>query len=174
MTFDFNKFDIDAGVKKILDLNAGDPPALMPDDEINKLITGVANKIGCSGDTAYIGVCLICQKGGTAKRAQGNIFIFLDGVRIDLAAIRQVMNDLKLRCTLRQFPRTHCDKIYQIASHFSIEGDLAKKICRRYQTLSSEDKIWLANFQMDNPNCPSNLRDYLMEHYDELFPGRGK
>ena len=117
-------------------------------------------------------IALICQKGGTAKKAQGNVYIIINGIKTDLSLIRQIMNELKLKFTLRQFARTYCNEIYKIASFFDIEGDLAKKIGRNYQNLSRDEKIWLANFQMDNPNCPEDIRNYLMEHFNSLFPGK--
>lgn len=77
-----------------------------------------------------------------------------------------------LNFTLRQWARTNADFIFQVSSLFSLEGDLAKKIARNSPSITQEERIWLSNFQMDNPNCPQNVRDMLMSHYKTLFPGK--
>lgn len=174
MTFDINNLDLDNTLNNIGNINTGDPPAMMPASETNLLITELSKKLSCSQETAFVGTCLICQRGGTAKRAQGNIFVVIDGIRFELNLIRQVMNDNKIKSTLRQFARTHADKIFNISYRFGVEGDLAKKISRRYPSLDQLEKTWLSNFQMDNPNCPENVKNILMEHYEYLFPGKGQ
>lgn len=69
MTFDLDSFNVEDGLKNIQAVNAGDPPALMSLDNTNALVDAVAKKGGCSPETAFIAISLICQKGGTAKRA---------------------------------------------------------------------------------------------------------
>lgn len=86
--------------------------------------------------------------------------------------IRRIMRDRNLNFTLRQWARTYATEIFEVSSHFSIEGDLAKKVARNRPEITQEERYWLSNFQMDNPNCPQNIRDLLMEHYNTLFPGR--
>ena len=38
--------------------------------------------------------------------------------------------------------------------------------------MTNTEKIWLSNFQMDNPNAPPNIKELLMNHYKTLFPGK--
>lgn len=91
---------------------------------------------------------------------------------MDLKSVRECINSENLKYTLRQWARTNADLIQRICDHYGIEGDLAKKIARDRPEITHEEKIWLSNFQMDNPNCPENVRNLLMEHYRKLFPNK--
>jgi hypothetical protein len=118
-----------------------------------------------------IAVSIICQKGGTSKNAQADIYANVDGHKVTLRDIRDVIRDKNFRFTLRQWARTYATQIHKIASRYSIIGDLAKIISRKHKTISQDDLYWLSNFQMDNDNCPIYLREYIIEHFNELFPG---
>jgi len=118
-----------------------------------------------------IAVAIICQKGGTSKNAQADIYANVDGYKLTLRDIRDVIRDKNYRFTLRQWARTYASQIYKISSRYSIIGDLAKIISRKHKTISQDDLYWLSNFQMDNENCPVYLREHIIEHFNELFPG---
>ena len=78
------------------------------------------------------------------------------------------------KISLRQWARTNATTIKRISEIYSITGDLYKKISRKYDNISSDDAYWLSNFQMDNPDCPPNIRTMILEHFHELFPGQNK
>ncbi len=124
--------------------------------------------------TAFIAVAIICQKGGTSRKALGDIYAVVNGHRFTLKMIRDVMAAKGFKFTLRQWARTYASDIYTIASHYCIEGDLYKKISRKYPTLDLPEHYWLSNFQMDNPSCPENCRNMIKEHFSTLFPGSTK
>lgn len=143
--------------------------AFVSEEETTILVKAVAEKLKCSEDAAMVGVCIICQKGGTAKKAQNNIYTIVEGRRLELGMIRESMNQKKMNITLRQFARTHATTIQRICKHYGIFGDLAKKLSREHENLSREDLYWASNFQMDNGDCPAEVRNILMEHYYSLF-----
>jgi hypothetical protein len=118
---------------------------------------------------AFAAIAIVCQKGGTSKKAQGNISAVVNGITVTLADIRTAMRTLNVRYTMRQWARTFADQIHFIAETYSIPGDLAKKITRNHTELDVQDTYWLSNFQMDNPNCPENIRALLTDHYHSLF-----
>lgn len=60
--------------------------------------------------------------------------------------------------------------IHTISESYGIPGDLFKKISRKVDNVSISDSYWLSNFQMDNPNCPQNLLNLILAHFQELFP----
>lgn len=88
---------------------------------------------------------------------------------MELSDVLQVKNENNLKLTLRQFARTYGTAIWRVASHFSIVGDLAKKLGGIDPSIDDNELIWLSNFQMDNNDCPQKIRDILMEHYNLMF-----
>lgn len=62
----------------------------------------------------FVGICIICQKGGTAKKASGDIYSIINNKKLTLNEIRKAIESGKLRFTLRQFARTFATKIFEI------------------------------------------------------------
>lgn len=140
----------------------------------NTLIRTIASRFGIRFDQALIATCIICQKGGTNRRANGDIYAIVDGIRITLQNIRDTMNTSNLRFTLRQWARTYPTQIFRIAAKSGVQGDLAKKIMRNNPNITLDDSIWLSNFQMDNPDCPEELRALMLDHFNSLFPNSNR
>lgn len=147
---------------KSIKISEPTPPAYVSEKESDALVADLASEAGVTEDQAALALCIICQKGGTARKAQGTIYAIVDGKKIDLNQVRKVMKD-KHKFTLRQWARTNATTIYEICSYFGIPGDLSKRIVRNKPQISQDELYWLSNFQMDNPNCPQNIRDALME-----------
>lgn len=173
--FNIDEASIEAIVQSPTTVRSEDNAALVSQAEGNKLVVDVALEYDISPQESFLAIAVICQKGGTSKRAQGNIFAVLnDNKKIDLAMIRAVEKKSGTKFTLRQFARTYATFIHKISYKFALAGDLAKKISRKYPNLSAKDCIWLSNFQMDNEDCPQVLRGYIMEHFKDLFPNSTK
>lgn len=71
-----------------------------------------------------IAVSIICQKGGTSKRAQGDIYANVDGGKLTLKQIRDVMREKNFKFTLYQWARTYGIHIHTISSRYSIIANL--------------------------------------------------
>lgn len=140
--------------------------------ESQALIETVAQKINMTNSEVAASIAIICQKGGTARQAQSMVYSIVNGKRLELSTIRAILRKKNLKFTLCQCARTNATNIYQVYQLFTIEGDLSKKIARHEPSVTLEEKIWLSNFQMDNEDCPQNVRDLLMQHYKALSPGR--
>lgn len=146
------------------------PAALVPKEDCKKFVEAVAKKFKISTKTAFVGICILCQKGGTAKKAQPNVYANIDGITMTLGKVREVADSCGFKSyTLRQFARTFADEIYQISVIYGIDGDLSKKILRVKNEIQDDFKPWLSNFQMDNMNAPEEVRALLYEHYRHLF-----
>ena len=74
-----------------------------------------------------------------------------------------------MKFTLRQWARTYATSIYRVSLIYSIDGDLAKILTRKDNSLNPTDLVWCSNFQMDNPDCPANVREHIKSHFSELF-----
>lgn len=164
-TFNFDE------IKKVT-VDQGTSPAQVSPDESKKFVDGVMNRHNMNESQALSAISIICQKGGTSKKAQGNVYAIVDGVRVELNDLRSVFKANNLNFTLRQWARTYATDIQKVTEIFGIEGDLSKKIGRDRPEITYRDRLWLSNFQMDNPNCPANIRTLLMEHYKAMFSGK--
>lgn len=165
MTFNFEAI-------QALNVDKPTSAALVSEDDSKKLVEAIMSKHKMNQDETLAALAIICQKGGTSKKAQGTVYAVIDGKRLDLNMVRSVMKESGCNFTLRQWARTHSYSIYKVASFFGIEGDLAKKIARNSPEVTQDERYWLSNFQMDSANCPQNVRDMLMKHYKTLFPGK--
>jgi hypothetical protein len=150
--------------------------ATISDAQSLELIQSLATRKGVNTDVSLIAIAIICQKGGTSKKAVGSIYAVVDGKTFQLDEIRNTITstgNLK-KISLRQWARTNASIIHTISENYGITGDLFKKISRKIDNISISDSYWLSNFQMDNPNCPQNLRNLILAHFHELFPGQNK
>lgn len=134
------------------------------------LIKAIANLKSIQPSEAFLGIAIICQKGGTSKRAQGDIYAVLNGKKLTLSELRETIKNNDYKFTLRQWARTYATQIYKVCSLFEIDGDLAKILTRKDDSINAEDAIWCSNFQMDNLDCPENIRGHIKKHFSELFP----
>ena len=151
------------------------PPALVPEAEIERLIKGIKEYVPAFNNdttklsTIAIAIAIILQRGGTARGASANIYAKVDEKVLSLSDLRKVIQKINWKYTLRQLARTKATFIKTVASHHEIPGDLAQKMKRNHPNLSLEESFWMSNFQMDNPECPSNVRELLIQHYKEKF-----
>jgi hypothetical protein len=150
--------------------------ALVSNETGSKFIQAVSESTKGKLDFAssMIAISIICQKGGTSKFAQGDIYASVNGYKLTLKDLRDVIKEKGFKFTLRQFARTYATPIHKVSSRYGIIGDLAKILSRKDKSLSQDDLYWLSNFQMDNENCPTNLRELIMDHFSTLFPGQKK
>lgn len=133
------------------------------------LIKAVSKDRKVDDANSFLAIAIICQKGGTSKKAQGDIYATVNGSKITLNDIRSIIKNQNMKFTLRQWARTYASPIHRVCELYSIEGDLAKILTRKDDSLNPSDLIWCSNFQMDNPDCPSNVRDHIKSHFSELF-----
>lgn len=160
---------LDEFIKEPGNITVESNQANVTEEQSLNLVKSLADTKKITLKQAFTGICIICQKGGTSKRAAGTIYANVDGVQITLEEIRK---HLTRGISLRQWARTNASSIQVVSDKFSIAGDLAKIIARNHPDISLSDGIWLSNFQMDNLNCPENLRNYIREHFHNLFPNK--
>lgn len=107
------------------------------------------------------------QQGATAKSCDGNMSITVFEKTIKLAQIRKILKQSNCAKQERKLARSLATKIYSIAKIMKLEGNLTNKILRENPglELSQADRIWLSDFQSDNPNCPVELRNYITNSF---------
>lgn len=133
------------------------------------LVKRISKNKKITNSEAFLAAAIICQKGGTSKRAQGDIYAVINGNKITLNDIRNIMKSHDMKFTLRQWARTYASQIHRVCELFSVDGDLAKILIRKDDSISREDLVWCSNFQMDNLDCPESVRTHIKNHFSELF-----
>lgn len=156
-------------------------PGYLP-DSICEMIVEQVNKV-CgieSQKKSMILIAELCQKGGTNSTAGENIVASYFSrptppstpqrpYRVLTASVfKDICTELGRRCkmqiTPRQFARTKASEIAYISQKYlRREGDLAYKMRSEVGELSPEDAFWCSNFQSANPDCPPNVRKWLMD-----------
>lgn len=163
--------------KKLPEIKTQANQAMVTKEQSQNFVAHMANKRSVEFINALMGISLICQKGGTASKATGDIYATVDGTTYTLKELRDVIEKhFDKKFTLRQWARTNATLVYKISYSFSTVGDLDKKILRAHPEHKEnlEFRCWLSNFQMDNPECPELARDCIKEHFKSTFPNNKK
>lgn len=110
----------------------------------------------------------ICQRGGTNRSA--NTISTTFGIQGAFANSKE-FGDVckKYGMTPRQFARTMASDIYKFAEIMQEEGDLSRQMAADYPNLSMEERVWCSNFQTTNPDCPENVRAWLVNNFRNRF-----
>jgi hypothetical protein len=148
--------------------------SFLPPATVENVLRSIIEKKKC---TETVAVCLIAglaQKGGTNKSATNSATFSLnvgDKQPVSLTA-QELINIIKSHeksGTIRQLARSLADEIYEVAIALRIEGDLASQMKYDHPELPFEDAAWCSNFQTTNPNCPTNVRNWLVNNYKSRF-----
>ena len=65
---------------------------------------------------AFLAIAIICQKGGTSKNAQQDIYVIVNKKKLLYAPgeIRLIMKETQSKFTLRQWARTYASQIHKV------------------------------------------------------------
>lgn len=99
--------------------------------------------------------------GGTARKCDGNLSVDLFGRNTKLAEIRRTLRECGVAKSERKLARSFATEIRNICLELKIPGNLCSKIQKTYPELeifSIEEATWLSDFQLENPDCPAELR----------------
>lgn len=118
----------------------------------------------------------LCQQGGTLKGCDGELTIFLFEKTIKLKTVKSSLSLIEHKGDLRKLARTLAQDFYEILSQLEIDGNLSKKIDLLFpnETFSAEERIWLSDFQIENPNLPKRLKKFIMESFKAKSPSPSK
>lgn len=126
-------------------------------------------------EQAKVAMTILFQSGGTAKSCDGNLNITIYEKTIKLSYLRKAASDSKCKGCERKLARYFADEIYMISEIYNIPGNLYKKIARDnpQRQFSTAESAWLSDFQVDNPNCPEALRNYIASTFRARVPISG-
>ena len=112
-------------------------------------------------------LALLFQQGGTARSCDGNMSILIFNQEFKLANIRKILKDCSCNKGERKLARSLANEIKEIALIMEIPGNLYNKIQKKdfLKNFTLEEKVWLSDFQVDNQNCPSELRTLILDTF---------
>lgn len=67
--------------------------ALVSSQDSKNFVARAATTYGRNMDDtqAFVAIAILCQKGGTSRKAKGSVYAIVNGHRIDLSFLRKVM-----------------------------------------------------------------------------------
>lgn len=143
-------------------------------EQTDQLIDSVAKYYNVPPHIALVGIFATLQKGGTSRNKKSNVKIRFSQTTFESKTINPYINKANKNFTPRQFARYFADQIFDIAKAHDLDGNCFVYISRNMPellTTSTEERYWASDFQVDNPNCPQNIRNALNIRYNNKFRG---
>lgn len=141
----------------------------LSDKAASDVVELVIKKKKCTETMALLLITGLLQKGGTNKSAGSNTSFSCGNYSLNAQELQNIVLSVNNKATNRKLARTLCNEIAQIALAVNIEGDLANQMRYDHPDLTTTEAVWCSNFQTTNPNCPSKVRDWLVNNYKNRF-----
>jgi hypothetical protein len=120
-------------------------------------------------EEAYEILAFTSQQGGTARACSGNYQFSYKEKIFKLSRIRNVFKEaIKDRYALRKFARTHATYIHDICLNTKcMQGNLSNKVLALSDDIivTDTEKVWLSDFQADNEEAPTKLRNLIKKTF---------
>lgn len=112
-------------------------------------------------------VSILFQQGGTARSCDSNMSIRIFDKDFKLADIRKCIKEVTHPKSERKLARTLANQIHEIATIMELPGNLYQKIQKQNlgRNFTISEKAWLSDFQSGNENCPTELRDLILNTF---------
>lgn len=138
------------------------------DGSVIDIINEIAIAGNCSMEQAYKGTIIILNQGGTSPRAQKSIFAKVGPARITLDMVTKSLRKVEGNtATLRKLARSFGTRAQEVSKEMGVKGNLANKLIQMDPLLTDDELYWAADFQSNNTDCPSKVRDLLHRYYEE-------
>jgi len=120
-------------------------------------------------EDAFVMIAILLQLGGSNQSGLDQITFTYKGVTASARDLQATLTKVGRKTTARQLARTYANQIYEISILYGIKGDLAKKHIEQVGTQTYDQAVWASNFQTHNPNCPAEVRKWLVDNYHSRF-----
>lgn len=117
-------------------------------------------------DTA-LATCILLQKGGTATGMKSSASCTFKTAKVTKKELNEACNSAKI--TPRKLARALSSKIANISLILDIPGNQSKNYRLDNPNCTSEDLVWASDFQTFNPECPEQIRNWLVTNYKRRF-----
>jgi hypothetical protein len=142
--------------------------------QTDELIETVSKYYNVPQHIALIGIISTLQRGGTSRNKKSNVKVRFAQTTFESKIINAYIVKANKNFTPRQFARYFADQIFDIARAHDLDGNCFVYISRNIPELitdNPEERFWASDFQVDNPNCPQNIRNALNMRYNAKFRG---
>ena len=140
------------------------------EDEIKKITSLITENLNISNDNiTMILIAGVLQLGGSNQKAGNAITYNLGEYSLSSQQLNSFIKKIIKNGTNRQLARTLANEVADIAIALNIPGDLHNQMLLEFPNLSETEKVWCSNFQTQNPNCPENVRKWLVDNFRSRF-----
>lgn len=142
--------------------------------QTDEIIESVAKYYDVPSHIALVGIFATLQRGGTSRNKKSNVRVRFAQTVFESKIINPYIVKANKSFTPRQFARYFADQIFDLAKAHDLDGNCYIYISRNYPDLltdNNEERYWASDFQVDNPNCPTNIRNALNMRYNAKFRG---
>lgn len=140
------------------------------EDEVIKITNLITESLTIRDDNiTMILIAGVLQLGGSNQKAGNAVSYNLGEYSLSSQQLNNFIKKITKNGTNRQLARTLADEIAEIAIALNIPGDLHNQMLLEFPNLSETEKTWCSNFQTQNPNCPENVRKWLVENFRSRF-----
>jgi hypothetical protein len=138
--------------------------------EVEQILDSITEKLTITDNSiTLILVAGVLQIGGSNQKSGNAVSYNLGEYSLSSQQLNNFIKKVVKNGTNRQLARTIADEIAEIALAINIPGDLHTQMLLEYPNLSDTEKTWCSNFQTQNPNCPKNVRKWLVENFRSRF-----
>lgn len=126
---------------------------------------------------AITGIFLAYQLGGINSSKRVNIKVVVSDTTFESQTINKQLRLCTPDFTPRQFAKSFCNDIFDIAKKHDTPGNAVTQLKRfysdKYDTaldeIGSDTPFWCSDFQIDNQRCPESIRSLLSLRYQDRF-----
>ena len=138
--------------------------------EVEQILDLITEKLTITDNNiTLILVAGVLQLGGSNQKSGNAVSYNLGEYSLSSQQLNNFIKKIVKNGTNRQLARTIADEIAEIALAINIPGDLHTQMLLEYPNSSDIEKVWCSNFQTQNPNCPENVRKWLVENFRSRF-----
>jgi hypothetical protein len=139
----------------------------LPEGKVDVILETISKVFSFTREQALAALAALFQQGGTARGCDGNMSTEIFETTIKLADIRKILKQHSCNKSERKLARALATEIYSIALIMEIDGNLYSKIQKSNLEASYtvEERVWLSDFQSDNPDCPIRMRTLIQETF---------
>jgi len=135
---------------------------------VNTILESIKKKylLNDAGDAIPV-LAMLFQGGATARGCDGNMVISIYDKEFKLADIRKILKEASCNRAERKLARSLADQLHEVSVLMELDGNLYKKIQRTHldKKFDQSEKSWMSDYQADNPNCPLQIRNLIVETF---------
>lgn len=148
----------------------------LPEGKVDTILETIMKEFTFTREQAVAALAVLFQQGGTARGCDGNMSTEIFGKIIKLADVRKILKQHSCNKSERKLARALATEIYSISLVMEINGNLYSKIQKTNleTNYTLEEKVWLSDFQSDNPDCPIRMRTLIQETFQRKSEKKNK